>query len=83
MPARLVALLVGFAAYWCLLAWARSEIPDLGHQSRYVHLGVLFFVLAVVELFADLQPDRWPNPGKRWAARLREGYPAIRPIVVC
>jgi hypothetical protein len=78
VPARLAGLLVAYVAYWILVAWARSEAPDLGHAPRYVDLGVVLFVLAVVELFAGLLPERWPPWAQRPVRALRR-HPAFGP----
>ena len=80
IPARLVGLFAAYGAYWGLVAWARDEIPDLGHSARYVDLGVVLFVLAGVELFADLHPDRWPEWAQRPVRALR-ARPVLGPAL--
>ena len=47
--ARLVGLIAAYLAYWGGVAWARSEIPNLGQSPRYVGLGVVLF--ATLPLF--------------------------------
>ena len=70
--ARLIGLIAAYFAYWAGVAWARSELPDLGHSPRYLGLGVVLFVLAAVELFAGLDTSRWPE-------RVRERIDRLRP----
>ncbi len=72
LPGRLIGLIAGYFAYWFGVAWARSEVPNLGQSPRYLALGAVLFVLAWVELFAGLEVERWP-------ARVRDRFDRLRP----
>ena len=76
--ARLVGLIAAYLAYWGGVAWARSEIPNLGQSPRYVGLGVVLFVLIAVELFADLDPSRWPERVRERSVSIWRAGPALR-----
>ena len=77
--ARLIGLIVAYFAYWASVAWARSELPNLGHSPRYLGLGVVLIVLAWVELFAGLDTSRWPERARERIDRLR---PAGRTLAI-